>query len=177
MRFLARIAKYLDQKALLNLASAIIQPYYDYACCSWYNGITKQLKNKLQTSQNKLVRTILGLHPRTHLDPHHFKHLGWLRVEDRVSQIELSMVHKIVNGHVPKYLNNFFNRVRNVHSYSTRGSSTDFVPPRVNTKIGKDSFLYVASSLWNMLPGNIKMINSLYGFKWALKKWFRDQSV
>ena len=63
----------------------------------------------------------------------------------------------------------YFNRVRDVHSYSTRGSSTDFVPPRVKSNLGKESFLYIATSLYNMLPGNLKMVRSLGGFKQALK--------
>lgn len=177
VRFLARIAKYLDTKAMMTLAGAIIQPYYDYACCSWYNGLSKYFKNKLQTSQNKLVRIILNLPPRTHLDPIHFQRLGWLKVEERVCQIEITMVHKILKGDVPKYLSNFFRRVRDVHSHSTRGSATDFVPPRVQTKVGKDSFLSVASSMWNRLPSNVKTISNLDGFKRALKTWIRGQSV
>lgn len=177
VRFMARISKYLGKKARLTLAGAIIQPYYDYACCSWYNGLSKFFKNKLQISQNKLVRIILDLTPRTNLDPAHFVGLGWLRVEDRVSLIEINMVHKIVNGHVPKYLSNFFSQVRDVQTYSTRGSATDFVPPKVQTKVGKDSFAYVASCKWNSLPGNLKTITSSDGFKRALKIWMRDQSV
>lgn len=50
VRFLSRISKFLDKKAMLTLASALIQPYFDYACCSWYNGVSKHLKHRLQTA-------------------------------------------------------------------------------------------------------------------------------
>jgi len=50
VRFLSRISKFLDKRAMLTLASALIQPYFDYACCSWYNGVSKHLKHRLQTS-------------------------------------------------------------------------------------------------------------------------------
>jgi len=58
------------------------------------------------------------------------------------------MVHKSVYGDVPKYFRNYFNGVDEVHRYSTRGSSTEFVPPRFNTNLGKQSFLYVGTTLW-----------------------------
>ncbi len=79
------------------------------------------------------------------------------------------MVHRTVHGAVPKYFINYFNRVRDVHSYSTRGSLTDFVIPRVKSNLGKGSFLYVTTSLWNRFPENVKMIISLGGFMKALK--------
>ena len=49
---------------------------------------------------------------RSHLDTSHFETIGWLKVEDRVSQIHLCMVHRTVHGAVPKYLINYFNRER-----------------------------------------------------------------
>ncbi len=51
------------------------------------------------------------------------------------------MGHRTVHGAVPKYLINYFNRVRDVHSYSTRGSLTDFVVPRVKSNLGRVLFV------------------------------------
>lgn len=76
-KFLARISSLLDSKTLKILADALVQCYLDYACTSWYTGITKGLKDKLQICQNKLIRVILKLHPRSHLLPDHFSSLGW----------------------------------------------------------------------------------------------------
>jgi len=129
----------LDEKTKLVLAVALIQPFLDYACGAWYNGLRVNLKHRLQTSQNKLLRLILDLPIRTHLESSHFEWVGWLKVEDRVSQMQLGMVHQIVYGDVPTYFRNYFNIVNEVHRYSTRGSSTDFVPP-------KQSFLYVGTT-------------------------------
>ena len=53
--------------------------------CSWYNGLTSYLKNRLQTPQNRVVRVILKLPMRTHLDPSHSEGLRWLKVQERVS--------------------------------------------------------------------------------------------
>ena len=66
-KFLARISRFLDTHTLKTLAGALVQCQFDYACTSWYTGISMTLKKKLQTSQNKLVRVILKLHPRSRL--------------------------------------------------------------------------------------------------------------
>ena len=111
-RFLGRISPYANSSALRTLAGALIQCHYDYACTSWFRGISKSLKTKLQTSQNKLVRMLLKLNPRTHLTSAHFRSLGWLRVEERVSQLSLCLVFKILNEAVPNYLVGYLSRVR-----------------------------------------------------------------
>ena len=82
MKFLARTSSFLNSTALEILAGALVQCHFDYACLAWYTGIFAVLKGKLQTSQNKLVRVVLKLHPRTHLLPAHFNSLKWLRVDE-----------------------------------------------------------------------------------------------
>ena len=141
IRFIARVSTYLNRAALEVLSGALIQCHYDYACSSWYTGITAALKGRLQTAQNKLVRLILKLQPRTHLTNTHFNSLKWLRVEERVSQIKLCMVHKILRNAVPQYLWGYFVTVRNVHEHATRGSPTDLVPDRFNRVVVQNTFL------------------------------------
>ena len=83
------------------------------------------------------------------------------------------MVYRIIKNEVPKYLCNYFSRIRNTHSYSTRRSATDLVF-RFRSCMGKGSFLYSAAVLWNGLPASMKTIFSLVSFKTALKKWLRN---
>lgn len=169
--FLGRVSTYINRSALEVLAGALIQCHYDYACSSWYTGITVALKGRLQTAQNKLARLILKLQPRTHLSQTHFDSLKWLRVEERVSQLKLCMVHNILGNTVPQYLSGYFNRVRNVHGHATRGSLTDLVPIRCNRVIGQNSFLYSAAVLWNSLPMELKSISPFSIFKSSIKRW------
>ena len=42
----------------------------------WYKGLYKVLKNKLQTTQNKLIRFVLDLE-RRHISKEHFELLNW----------------------------------------------------------------------------------------------------
>jgi hypothetical protein len=61
LKFLCRNAKCLDPRSRKTLSTALIQCYFDYSFSSWYSGLTK----KLQILQNKVVRFVLGLGPRT----------------------------------------------------------------------------------------------------------------
>jgi len=44
----------------------------------------KLKKNKLQTTQNKMIRFVLNLDAKTSIRKEHFNHLSWLPVEKRV---------------------------------------------------------------------------------------------
>ena len=134
------------------------------------------LKTKLQTSQNKLIRLLLGLGPMTHLDAIHFHSLGWLKVENRVKQLKLGLTFKIVNAAfpsmppVPEYLSNYFKRVSDSHRHNTRGSANnDLVPPIFKTNMGKSSFSSTATHAWNALTPSLKNNKSLTSFKAGLK--------
>ena len=132
---------------------------------------TKALKTRLQTCQNKLVRLLLSLPPRSHLTPAHFFKVGWLRVEDRVKQLALGLVYKIhYTSLIPSYLSNYFQNVKDRHDHYTRGSKTNHVKHRFATKKGQNSFSHYATTMWNDLPSPIKESASLLSFKTALKE-------
>ena len=124
-RFLGRISSFVNKGALNTLAGALIMPIFDYACTSWFSNISKSQKTKLQTSQNKLIRLLLGLGPMTHLYSAHFNRVGWLRVEDRVNQLKMGLAFKIVNTtlplmpSVPIYLNGYLKKVSDTHNHNT----------------------------------------------------------
>ena len=175
-RFLGRISSFVNKDALKTLAGALIQPYFDYACTSWFSNIPMTLKNKLQTSQNKLIRLLLGLGPMTHLFATHFDSLGWLKVENRVKQLKLGLTFKIVNAalpsmpSVPAYLKNHLKKISDSHRHNTRGSvNNDLVPPSFKTNMGKFSFYSTATQAWNALTPSLKKSKSLASFKTGLK--------
>ena len=159
----------MDSDTKKSLATALIQCHFDYACSSWFSGLTKGTKNKLQVCQNKLIRFTLGLTSRTHLGSEHFKTVGWLPVAQRVEQIKLNHMFKIYNGVAPSYLSENFKLVREHHFYQTRASAKNFILPGVNSA-GRDSFYYTGAKAWNELPNAIKSVNTISDFKMQVKK-------
>ena len=88
-----------------------------------------KLKSKLQTTQNKIIRFVMGKHNCSHVTE--FKETNWLPVEHRVAQIKLSLVFRILNDSAPDYLQKDFNHVSRVHRYSTRHSESSLFVPTV----------------------------------------------
>ena len=80
----------LNKTVRKNLCSALLQCHFDYCCASWYFNLSTRLKRKLQTSQNKIVRYIIGLPPRSHIGQKELESVNYLNVEDRVKQLCLN---------------------------------------------------------------------------------------
>ena len=139
----------------------------------------KSFKTKLQSAQNRLIRVILGMDPRTHIGRDQFKVLNWLPVDHRVTLARLTMVHKIKYGEVPTVLRTCFRHVNEVHSHFTRASIADMVLPGFRTKVGKGSFIYIGAtqwnSQWNSLEISMKLTSNLRTFKQKTKRWLLEK--
>ena len=96
-----------------------------------YSSLSAKWKHKLQVMQNKIIRFILKFQPRSHIGREKFEKLGMLKVEDRIKQLKLNHVFKIYHDEAPEYLISHFRKFSNIHRYSTRGSSTNFILPKV----------------------------------------------
>ena len=155
------------------LCNALVQCHFDYASSSWYNGISKQLKNRLQVVQNKVVRFIHGYDSRTSLKVKDFSSIGWLNVQNRVKQLRLNHVHKIVNKKCPSYMNNNFSLVSDIHSHNSRNSKGNFYLPQVNC-FTSTTFYYQAIKDWNSLPADVKNVSYIYEFKKKVKTALTD---
>ena len=128
-------------------------------------------QNSSSTCQNKMIRFILGLSPRTHLDNREFRKVGWLPVEKRVWQMGLHHICNILNGHGPPYLSTGIQRISDVHSSNTRSSAFGLVVPRVYSH-GQETLMYNSIKLWNGLPLAIQSLPTVGRFKVALKRHF-----
>ena len=145
---------------------SLIQCHFDYACSFWYPGLSKFLRERLQVTQNKMVRFVLKLDPKSHVGSEEFKSLGWLPVSKRVDQVILNHIFRIRSGTSPEYMGERFTLASSIHNYSTRF--------REVKSFGKKSFAFTGCTLWNALPSNIKSVNSLTTFKTAVKSHLLD---
>ena len=69
-----------------------------------YGNFKIAKKNRLQVTQNKIIRFVLKMDPRSHVGANEFKSIGWLPVSRRVYQIFLNLVFKIKSGQSAKYM-------------------------------------------------------------------------
>ena len=68
--------RYLSYPLKRMLCNTLIQPHYDFACCSWNPNLSMSLKTKLQTTQNSCIRYYLGLKDRSHIGKNEFGKIG-----------------------------------------------------------------------------------------------------
>jgi hypothetical protein len=175
LKFLYRNSDCLNLKSRKTLCSALIMCYFDYVCSSWYSALSQNHKNKIQIMQNKIVRFILGVGPRTHIGQKERDKVGMLSSHDRVMQLKLNHVFKIFHDLCPEYLKMYFNRVSSVHNYSTRGSPYNFVVPHSKGQ-ARFTFYNTAIHHWNSLPNAIKNTNDFNLFKQLVKKFLISHS-
>ena len=170
LSFLYRKAAFLDLEARKILTSALIQPHLDYCVSSWYEGVPKALKAKLDVIQRRMVRFIYSRHAMDHVGTRDLKLLSWLTIPDRVRYFKMVHVFRIRAGLAPNYLSEHFRPVSAVHSYGTRSQSYDFHISK-EISMARTSFAYSAISNWNALPESLKGIQSLSHFKSKLKSY------
>ena len=176
LSFLYRKKEYLNFQMRKLLFTSLIQCHFDYASAVWYNGLTQNLKNKLQTTQNKLIRFIFDLDPKSHIGSEHFRILNWLPVQSRVEQIMLCQVFKINKNVAPEYLKQHFVAQTAQHNHRTRLSvKGGYSIPKVKTS-GSKTFCYVATKIWNNLPRELTTIDKYKPFKIAVKDFLLSKS-
>ena len=170
LKFLYRHKHVLSRELRKILSLALIQSQMDYACMSWYYHLTKDLQQKLQIVQNKMIRFILDKSNYDHIGRDEFLQINFMNVQNRVKQLSLNIVHKIFYKKTPDYLRPFFVRVNEIHKYNTRGCRFNFQLPTSsnNTTVSK-SFSYNATKAWNALSNEIKSKSNYNSFKFSLK--------
>jgi len=123
----------------------------------------------LQVVQNKVVRFVLDLGPRSRINCDILDKVNMLSVTDRVHQLRINHVFNIFHEHAPEYLCENLNLNNNL----SRGATNfNLLVPSGNT-CNKNSFVYNTILDWNNLPIKIKNISNKPPFKSAVKKYFK----
>lgn len=173
IKFMYRKQGYLGYKERKQLCMSLLQSRFDYACNFWYRGLPQYAAKKLQCCQNKIVRFVLALSPRTHLVAAHFKKLNWLVVSARVDYLTLCHMFNCISGTAPKYLK-IFNNIKCIHQHSTRYSELSVFVERVKSN-GMATFKFNGAKLWNNLPLTIKSSPNKNVFKKKCRKHLQNE--
>ena len=80
-------------------------------------------------------------------------------------------VYQCLNGCVPDIFYDFYTSNRNIHGRDTRQES-DLHVPYGRLDIRQNSMKIHEANMWNSIPENIKMSESIYLFKQRLRNFF-----
>lgn len=80
-------------------------------------------------------------------------------------------MYKILNDHTAPNLKGLFRR-KNItqNNYNLRNSNIDLALPKPKSEFLKKSFGYSGAILWNNLPQELKLMESISSFKSGVKK-------
>ena len=170
---LLKARKKLQKSSLISLYYSFAFPYFIYCNHVWGSTYQTNLNNVVLV-QKKLIRIITCSPFRAHTEP--------LMMANRsmpLSNINMYMtcifVHQCLNGCVPDIFNDFYTRNRNVHGHNTRQAS-DLHVPYGRLDIRQNSMKIHGANMWNSIPENIKISESIIVFKQRLRNFLLDRS-
>ena len=170
LAFLYRNSALLDERSRKTLCSALIQPYIDYCCSSWYSGLSVALQKRLDVFQRKMARFTLNVDYRHHIGNSELFSLSWLSVSDRVRFFKLNHLFRVRHNLAPRYIMANFQALSSSHSHNTRGKEFNFRLSKANS-LSTSSFMYTAAKEWNSLPNCLKSISDYRVFKRKLREY------
>lgn len=167
---LKRLQNFLPLGTRLLLAQSLLLPLLDYADVAYLDP-TQELVDKLERLQNQCIRYIYNLRKYDHISSYRSQ-LKWLPIRLRRNVHILTLLFNILfNPTCPHYLQERF-KFREIDVRLR--CSNDFIIdlPCFNTQSYAMSFTVHAARLWNSLPNNLKMAQSLKSFKAGIIKFY-----
>ena len=159
----------LTQSACQTLAQGLVMARLNYANASYF-GLPDIDVKRLQRVQNIAARLILG---KTNQDSitECLRELHWLPIRAQIDFKTLVLVYKCLWGNAPKYLKNLItlNPVNRPGLRSKRKIDQLIIPFTKYKTFAARYFAVAGPTLWNCIPQDIKLSNSIEKFKSSLK--------
>ena len=167
LRRIASIRPFFSNSSTEKLVASMITSRLDYCNAIFADGADEQIAH-IQKIQNKAARLILKKSKRDHVTPL-LKELHWLPVKYRIQYKLATLAFSHFDGTLPPYLSS--------SSYTYQPSRSFRSPterllkiPKTNLKtFGERAFGYIAPTVWNSLPADLRASPSLPASKANLK--------
>ena len=155
-----RIKPFVPVDTLEKVYKSLVQPYFEY-CSPLWDNCGKLLKDKPQRFQSRAVRVLTGANYDIR-SADIIQTLSWDTLDARRLRAKSTLIYEILNDDTAPNLRNSFVR-RNVDHL--RNSATDLTLPKPKREFLKRSFKYSGAVLWNQLPNEAKLAQSIYVLK------------
>ena len=168
--------KVFDHETLLTLYYTFVYPYLHFCIHVWGRAYDTHL-NDFRVLQNKIVRIINGVPPRTNTD--------YLYSQKRILSVNRLyyynigiFMYKYSNNMHPGIFSNLFHKIEDSHSYCARQSTAkhQYVNFRSTTR-GQRSCIYSSSIIWNFILDNFDPDCAIGSFKRQYQALFLTSQV
>ncbi|WP_419600785.1 reverse transcriptase domain-containing protein [Thiolapillus sp.] len=174
LRRAATIRPYLSQSATARLVAAMIISRLDY-CNSVFAGLPADQVARLQRIQNNAARLVMKKRKRDHVTPL-LKELHWLPVKFRCQYKIATLAYRHFEGSLPPYLSSSLCTYEPSRSLRSSKEKLLKIPKRNLKSFGERSFSFMAPSVWNSLPADLRNLPTLSQFKSNLKTFLFTQA-
>ena len=158
------------------LYNAAIASRTNYCDVVWDN-CSQRSQKKLQTIQNRCVRSITGNPPGTSALPL-IRDLGWLTLKEKRKLHKCVMLHQLMQGKGPEALLNALKPWINTCVKTTRGTTSECLQLLTHrTNYIDKSYFYDTVKVWNRIPLKIRKIENRATFKENLHKHILNSSM
>ena len=141
LKFLYRKQNYLDRSLRRLLLNALIQPHFDYACTSWYQGLNEAVQKSNNTKQMHSFLPEFEKHS-TYWDHRIQGYINWLFLfptKNRIDQCVCVNIMKLFKGIAPAYSGEIFYPVN--QGRATRRSKFKLEFPFRKSNAGQNPYL------------------------------------
>ena len=152
---LSKLRHFVPPKTLFGIYNSLIFPYLSYGLVAWGQAAKTHLE-KLLTLQKRAVRLINFAPFRSHAVPY-FLHSNIMPITMLYFKLRSMLMFDVYNNTAPHNISHLFIPTQQIHSYSTRSSSSGnyyISHSRLNQK--NDSFSIMGAKIWNSLPENLR---------------------
>ena len=152
----------LDRKSLQVIYFSFVRPILEYGNVVW-NNMPQYLKDDLDKIQNEAARIISGCSKLVSLSDLR-EECSWELLSERRRKHKLILFFKMVKGVAPIYLSNLVPQLNSDISNYNLCNFTNLYSIACRTSLYKSSFLPLVVYEWNLLPQNIRDLESVSSF-------------
>ena len=151
----------LDRKSLQVIYFSFIRQILEYGDVI-QNNISLYLKDDLDKIQNEAARIVTGCSKLVSLSN---LRQEWESLSEHRRKHKLTLFFKMVKGFVPPYLSSLVPQLNsNISNYNLRNANNVYNTACM-TNLYKNSFLPSVVDEWNLLPQQIRNLESVSNFK------------
>jgi hypothetical protein len=169
LRNIGKVRSYLNRATTEKLIHSFVSSKLDSNNGLLY-GIPKEKTNKLQRVQNAAARLITLTSKYEHITPV-LKSLHWLPVSQRIDYKILFLTFKSLSECAPLYLQDLLQVSTQSRSLRSNDQKLLVCPRSRSRRYGDRSFRVAAPTLWNKLPLNVRLSETVSQFKTNLKTY------
>ena len=169
-----KIKKTLSKKTKEILFKSIVFPHFKY-CSTVLFGCNVKSLDKLQKIFNVGARIVLNRDRRSNVEEMCHE-LGVMLIRKEVISDILIYLFKIENNMLPKYLQKFLKKNREIHRYGTRQVDQLYRVHR-KTKLGVKSMFFEGIRIYNKLSIDIKELSNVWTFRKQVGKWLENIEI